>query len=103
MNAISIPGPLSVAQLTTLARFDDLRDCKSLDLREIGRGGGDRKDKLANKACALNALQPRPLSNWNKRNSRQVSPPWAYAKHGIQAQFSHRSPVRKSLLEAAVC
>jgi hypothetical protein len=43
----------------------------------IGRGGGDRKDKLANKACALNVLQPRPLSNWNKRNRRQVSPPWA--------------------------
>jgi hypothetical protein len=34
----------------------------------VGRGGGDRKDKLANKACALNVLQPRPLSNWNKRN-----------------------------------
>jgi hypothetical protein len=53
----------------------------------FGRGGGDRKDKLANKACALNVLQPRPLSNWNKRNRRQVSPPWAYAKRGILAQF----------------
>jgi hypothetical protein len=42
----------------------------------VGRGGGDRKDKLANKVCALNVLRPRPLSNWNKRNRRQVSPPW---------------------------
>ena len=52
-----------------------------------GRGGGDRKDKLANKACALNVLQPRPLFNWDKRNRRQVSPPRAYAKRGILAQF----------------
>ena len=37
----------------------------------VGRGGGDRKDKLLNKACALNALQPLPLSNWNKRNRHQ--------------------------------
>jgi hypothetical protein len=40
----------------------------------FGRGGGDRKDKLLNKACALNALQPLPLSNWNKRNRRQAEP-----------------------------
>jgi hypothetical protein len=32
-------------------------------------------------------LQPRPLSNWNKRSRRQVSPPWAYAKREILAQF----------------
>jgi len=38
----------------------------------VGRGGGDRKDKLLNKTCALNALQPPPLSNWNKRNRPQV-------------------------------
>jgi hypothetical protein len=35
---------------------------------EIGRGGGDRKDKLLNKAWALCALQLPLLSNWNKRN-----------------------------------
>jgi hypothetical protein len=33
-----------------------------------GRGGGDRNDKHLNKACALNALQPPTLANWNKRN-----------------------------------
>jgi hypothetical protein len=37
-------------------------------MKEIGRGGGDRKDKLLDKACALNALQLPLLSNWNKRN-----------------------------------
>ena len=42
MNAISTQGPLNVAQLTTLALFDDLRDLKSFDLREVGRGGGGR-------------------------------------------------------------
>jgi Phage integrase family len=42
---------------------------------DIGRGGGDRKDKLLNKVCALNALNPPPLSNWNKRNKRQAQPP----------------------------
>ena len=40
----------------------------------FGRGGGDRKDKLLNKACALNVLQPLPLSNWNKRNRRRAEP-----------------------------
>jgi hypothetical protein len=34
----------------------------------VGRGGGDRTDKLLNKACALKALQLPMLSNWNKRN-----------------------------------
>ena len=53
----------------------------------FGRGGGDRKDKLLNKACALNALHPPPLFNWNKRNRRRVNPPWAYAKRGILVQF----------------
>ena len=46
-----------------------------LKAKTFGRGGGDRKDKLLNKACALNALQPPPLSNWNKRNRRQVPLP----------------------------
>jgi hypothetical protein len=46
----------------------------SFVVSEFGRGGGDRKDKLLNKACALNALQPLPLSNWNKRNRRQAEP-----------------------------
>jgi hypothetical protein len=36
----------------------------------FGRGGGDRKDKLLNKACALYALQLLPLSKWNKRNNQ---------------------------------
>jgi len=35
-----------MTQLTTLALFDDLRDRKSLDLREVGRGGGDRTHDL---------------------------------------------------------
>jgi len=34
----------------------------------FGRGGGDRKDKLLNKACALYALQLPAPANWNKRN-----------------------------------
>jgi hypothetical protein len=42
MNANPTPGQVSITQLTTLALFDDLRDRKSLDLREVGRGGGDR-------------------------------------------------------------
>jgi hypothetical protein len=29
-------------------------------MRSFGRGGGDRKDKPANRACALNLLPPRP-------------------------------------------
>jgi hypothetical protein len=55
-------------------QLDPSQKPKARSFNEIaGRGGGDRKDKLANKACALNVLQPRPLSNWNKRNRRQVS------------------------------
>jgi hypothetical protein len=52
--------------------------CRLLPPREIAklllgkriavRGGGDRTDKLLNKACALKALQLPMLSNWNKRN-----------------------------------
>jgi hypothetical protein len=42
MNANSTPGQVGTTQLTTLPLFDDLRDRKSLDLREVGRGGGDR-------------------------------------------------------------
>jgi len=38
-------------------------------MKEIGRGGGDRKDKLLNKVCALSALQPPAPVNWNKRNT----------------------------------
>jgi hypothetical protein len=34
----------------------------------VGRGGGDRNDKLLNKACALYALQPPLLANRNKQN-----------------------------------
>ena len=37
-------------------------------MKEIGRGGGDRNDKYINKACALNALQPRAPANRNLRN-----------------------------------
>ena len=40
MNANPTPGQVSTTQLTTLARFDDLRNRKSLDLRDVGRGGG---------------------------------------------------------------
>ncbi len=58
--------------------FGDKRHEKRPILLGFGRGGGDRKDKQSNKACALNALQPPPLSNWNKRNRRQVPLPWAH-------------------------
>ena len=34
----------------------------------FGRGGGDRKDKLPNKVCALYALQLPAPANRNKRN-----------------------------------
>jgi hypothetical protein len=49
-------------------------EAKFLPISKVGRGGGDRKDKLLNKACVLNALQPPPLANWNKRNKRQAQP-----------------------------
>jgi hypothetical protein len=87
---------IEIADLLLLQRGTSIRNgvpvgrrrrANTLKTANFGRGGGDRKDKLANKACALNVLQPRPLSNWNKRNRRQVSPPWAYAKRGILAQF----------------
>ena len=42
--------------------------------RTFGKGGGDRNDRQTNKACALYALQPPPLANWNKRNKRQAQP-----------------------------
>jgi hypothetical protein len=42
MNANSTPTPGGGAQLTTSALFDDFRDCKSFNLREVGRGGGGR-------------------------------------------------------------
>jgi hypothetical protein len=51
------------------------RRANTLKTANFGRGGGDRKDKLLNKACALNALQPPPLSNWNKWNKRQLRLP----------------------------
>ena len=46
------------------------------------RGGGDRKDKLLNKAFTLYALQLRLLSNWNKWN---------------KVQYQLRSEARKGL------
>src|SRR6266851_3625163 len=43
---------------------------KSPSIRKMdGRGGGDRKYKLLNKAYALCALQPPTLSNRNKQNN----------------------------------
>ena len=42
MNANSTPIPFGGAQLTTSAVFDDLRNFKSFNLREVGRGGGGR-------------------------------------------------------------
>jgi len=45
-----------------------------LKTKTFGRGGGDRKDRQTNKACALYVLQPPPLANWNKRNKRQAQP-----------------------------
>jgi hypothetical protein len=48
---------------------------KSRPIRKmVGRGGGDRNDRQTNNACALYALQPPPLANWNKRNKRQAEP-----------------------------
>jgi hypothetical protein len=42
-------------------------------------GGGDRKEKQVNKACALSVLQPPLLSNWNKWNTASARPPWAHS------------------------
>ncbi len=42
----------------------------------IGRGGGDRKYKLLNKACALYALQSSTLSNRNKQNNAPSNHRW---------------------------
>src|SRR5215471_15950721 len=39
-------------------------------------GGGDRKEKQVNKACALSVLQPPLLSNWNKWNKDEAHLPW---------------------------
>jgi len=39
----------------------------------VGRGGGDRKNELLNKALALYALQLRLLSNWNKMEQGAIS------------------------------
>jgi hypothetical protein len=40
-------------------------------------GGGDRKEKQVNKACALSVLQPPLLPNWNKWNAARARLPWA--------------------------
>jgi hypothetical protein len=59
----------------------------------FGRGGGDRKDKLLNKACALNALQPLPLSNWNKRNRHQDESALGADRPTPTAPFIHLAPL----------
>jgi hypothetical protein len=59
----------------------------------FGRGGGDRKDKLINKACVLYALQPPQVSNRNKRNSAgpdQVEPSVIRLKTG---KMCHLAPL----------
>jgi hypothetical protein len=66
MNANSTPGQVSTTQLTTLALFDDLRDRKSLDLREVGRGGGDRILTYSTKPHCFTALQPPRRNNQYK-------------------------------------
>ena len=63
---------LFVKQPIVEDRYDNPRR-----LLKFGRGGGDRKDELLNKACVLYALQPPLLSNWNKWNKREARLPWA--------------------------
>jgi hypothetical protein len=58
MNANSTPTPMSGTELTTSALFDDLRDCKSFNLREVGRGGGGRILAYSTKPHGSAALQP---------------------------------------------
>ena len=41
---------------------------QAISIRYGGRGGGDRKYELLNKACVPCALQLTPLANRNKRN-----------------------------------
>ena len=48
----------------------------SIHKGDVGRGGGDRKYKLLNKACALYALQSSTLSNRNKQNSAPSNHQW---------------------------
>src|SRR5277367_4809319 len=62
------------------------------DQEVVGRGGGDRNDRQTNKACALYALQPPPLANWNKRNKRQALPSQVCraADEESQQQLSNR-------------
>jgi hypothetical protein len=55
MNANSTPTPVSGTQLTTSAVFDDLRDCKSFNLRKVGRGGGGRTHRPAVEAIPFRA------------------------------------------------
>src|ERR1700688_2436460 len=68
-NGTSVSNGVPIAETAAINR---------LKTKTFDRGGGDRKDKLLNKACALNALQSLPPSNWNKRNRRQEDLPWAH-------------------------
>ena len=47
-------------------------------IRYVGRGGAERKDKVLNKACALYALQPIILFNWNKWTRPGAYSMWFY-------------------------
>jgi hypothetical protein len=58
------PGPLGPKPWSSGGKDNELN-------RTIGRGGGDRKDKLLNKACDLYALQLPAPANRNKRNKEQ--------------------------------
>jgi hypothetical protein len=47
-------------------------------IRYVSKGGKERKDKVLNKACALYALQPIILFNWNKWNRSGAYSMWFY-------------------------
>src|SRR5271156_2409902 len=70
------------------AFFALISKCPSIRKMD-GRGGGDRNDHQTNKACALDALQPPPLANWNKRNKRQAQP--SQVSRATDAE-SHQQP-----------
>jgi len=76
--------PLKETQNRIICPFlppHDLNKCPPIRKMD-DRGGGDRKDKLLNKAFTPYALQLPLLSNWNKSN---------------KVQYQLRSEARKGL------
>ena len=61
MNANSTPTLVSGTQLTTSALFDDLCDCKSLNLSAVGRGVGIEIATPQNKSWVVKGVALLPL------------------------------------------